>query len=84
MAMTKIVLFQDLTAIVVVSYLASWPSCCSQVLNGGQGKPLSKFLKFVILRDVLARKQSLFEPAINLAQLPEDQNKENRNYEQQK
>jgi hypothetical protein len=36
---------------------------------------------FVILRDVLAGNKSFLEAAINLAQFPEDQNKENRDYE---
>jgi hypothetical protein len=35
-----------------------------------------------VLPNVL-RVKRLFEAAINLAQLPEDQNKENRNHEQQ-
>ncbi len=35
-----------------------------------------------VLPDVLGRSKRLFEAAINLAQFPEDQNKENRNYEQ--
>jgi hypothetical protein len=38
---------------------------------------------FVLGLDVLAGNESLFEEAVNLAQLPEDQNKENRDYEQQ-
>jgi hypothetical protein len=41
----------------------------------------SGFLMFVILRDVRAGKKSLFEVAINLAQFPEDQQQENRDYE---
>jgi hypothetical protein len=36
-----------------------------------------------ILRDVLTEKKSLFEVAVNLAQFPEDQHQENRDYEQQ-
>jgi hypothetical protein len=50
----------------------------------GRAIQLLKLSKFVILRDVLAGNQRLFEAAINLAQFPEDQNKENRDYEQQK
>jgi len=45
---------------------------------------LSGFSEFVIPRDVLAWNQKLFEATINLAQFPEDQNKENRDHEQQK
>jgi hypothetical protein len=41
----------------------------------------SGFLMFVILREVRAGKKSLFEVAINLAQFPEDQQQENRDYE---
>jgi hypothetical protein len=37
---------------------------------------------FVFLHGVLGNKR-LFEAAINLAQLPKDQNKENRDHEQQ-
>jgi hypothetical protein len=40
-------------------------------------------LLFVILLDVLRRNERLSEAAINLAQLPEDQQKENRDNEQQ-
>jgi hypothetical protein len=36
---------------------------------------------FVILRDVLAGKKSLFEVAKDLAQFPEDQQQQNRDYE---
>jgi hypothetical protein len=43
----------------------------------------SGFFLFVVLRDVLAGNKSLFEAAINLAQFPEDQHKENRDHEQQ-
>jgi hypothetical protein len=38
---------------------------------------------FVMRRHVLAGSQSFLEEAINLAQFPEDQNKENRDYEEQ-
>jgi len=42
----------------------------------------SLFFMFVVLHDVWGDKR-LFEAAINLAQFPEDQNKENRDHEQQ-
>jgi hypothetical protein len=35
-----------------------------------------------VLRDVFGENKSLLEAAINLAQFPEDQEKENRDYEQ--
>jgi hypothetical protein len=38
---------------------------------------------FGVLCDVFAGNKSLLEEAINLAQFPEDQEKENRDYEQQ-
>jgi len=38
---------------------------------------------FLTHYDVLGGNKRLFEVAINLAQLPEDQNKENRDHEQQ-
>jgi len=38
---------------------------------------------FGVLRDVFGENKSLLEAAINLAQFPEDQEKENRDYEQQ-
>jgi hypothetical protein len=38
---------------------------------------------FVIRRDVPADNESLFEVAMNLAQFPENQNKQNRDDEQQ-
>jgi hypothetical protein len=38
---------------------------------------------FVVLHEVLGGNKRLFEEAINLAQFPEDQNKENRDHEQQ-
>jgi hypothetical protein len=48
------------------------------------GRPqTSGFLMFVVLHDVLGGNRRLFEAAINLAQLPEDQNKENRDHKQQ-
>ena len=37
---------------------------------------------FGVLRDVFGENKSLLEAAINLAQFPEDQEKENRDYEQ--
>jgi hypothetical protein len=43
----------------------------------------SGFFMFVVLRDVLGGNERLFEAAINLAQFPEDQNKEDRDHEQQ-
>ena len=46
------------------------------------GLGFSGFFMFVVLHDVWGDKR-LFEAAINLAQFPEDQNKENRNHEQQ-
>jgi hypothetical protein len=55
-------------------------------LENGMDFPASDFsgfLIFVILRDVLAGRKSLFEVAINLAQFPEDQQQQNRDYEQQ-
>jgi hypothetical protein len=45
--------------------------------------PFSGLFMFVIRRDVPADNKSLFEEAINLAQFPEDQKKQNRNYKQQ-
>jgi hypothetical protein len=38
---------------------------------------------FVTRRYVLAGNEIFFEKAIDLAQFPEDQNKQNRDYEQQ-
>jgi hypothetical protein len=38
---------------------------------------------FVVLPDVLGGDKRLLEAAINLAQFPEDQHKENRDHEQQ-
>jgi hypothetical protein len=40
-------------------------------------------LRFVVLQDVPGGNKRFFEVAINLAQFPEDQNKENRDHEQQ-
>ena len=37
---------------------------------------------FGVLHDVFGENKSLLEAAINLAQFPEDQEKENRDYEQ--
>jgi hypothetical protein len=37
----------------------------------------------IVLPDVLGGNKHVFEAAINLAQFPEDQNKENRDHEQQ-
>ena len=42
----------------------------------------SGLFMFAVLHDALGDKR-LFEAAINLAQFPEDQNKENRDHEQQ-
>jgi hypothetical protein len=36
-----------------------------------------------VVPDVLVGNKRLFEEAVNLAQFPEDQNKENRDHEQQ-
>src|ERR1022692_783256 len=38
---------------------------------------------FIVLHDVLGKNKRLLEAAINLAQFPEDQHKENRDHEQQ-
>ena len=38
---------------------------------------------FGVLRNFFGENKSLLEAAINLAQFPEDQEKENRDYEQQ-
>lgn len=38
---------------------------------------------FTVLHRVMGRAGHLFEPTINLAQFPEDQNKNNHDYEQQ-
>ena len=38
---------------------------------------------FIILRDVMGGDKHLFEESMNLAQFPEDQNKNNRDQEQQ-
>jgi hypothetical protein len=51
--------------------------------TGPQSLPLFRALYAVIFRDLLSGNKSLFEVALNLAQFPEDQNKENRDYEQQ-
>ena len=40
-------------------------------------------LWFVVLHDVPGGNKRLFEQAMNLAQFPEDQKKENRDHEQQ-
>jgi hypothetical protein len=50
------------------------------------GLGFSGFLRslwFVVLQDVPGGNKRFFEVDINLAQFPEDQNKENRNHEQQ-
>jgi hypothetical protein len=38
---------------------------------------------FIVIRDVMGRDERFFEATINLAQFPEDQNKNNHDYEQQ-
>jgi hypothetical protein len=43
----------------------------------------SRFFGLVVFVDVRAGNKRLFEQAVNLAQFPEDQNEENRDYEQQ-
>jgi hypothetical protein len=45
---------------------------------------VSGFFPLVILRDVVAGNEGPFEEAVNLAQFPEDQNQQDRDYEQQK
>jgi hypothetical protein len=51
--------------------------------NLRSGLGFSWFFTFGVLRDVFGKNKSLLEAAINLAQFPEDQEKENRDYEQQ-
>ena len=43
----------------------------------------SRFFELVVFVDVQAGNKCPLEQAVNLAQLPEDQNEENRDYEQQ-
>ena len=43
----------------------------------------SRFFELVVFVELRAGNKRLFEQAVNLAQLPEDQNEENRDYEQQ-
>lgn len=50
--------------------------------NLRSGLRFSLFLYVRCLRDFFGEKKSLLEEAINLAQFPEDHEKENRDYEQ--
>jgi hypothetical protein len=52
-----------------------------QDLRSEQG--FSWFFELVVFVDVRAGNERLFEQAVNLAQFPEDQNEENRDYKQQ-
>jgi hypothetical protein len=52
-----------------------------QGLRSEQG--FSWFFELVVFVDVRAGNERLFEQAVNLAQFPEDQNEENRDYKQQ-
>jgi hypothetical protein len=47
------------------------------------GLRFSWFFMFGVLRDLFGENKSPLEAAINFAQFPEDQEKENRDYEQQ-
>jgi hypothetical protein len=59
---------------------------CASVLFPKTSNPsirFSRFFELVVFVAVQAGNQRLFEQAVNLAQFPEDQNEENRDYEQQ-
>lgn len=75
----------DPTRAAIVKRLNDHNTCASVLLPKTSDLSIgfSRFFELVVFVDVRAGNKRPFEQAVDLAQFPEDQNEENRDYEQQ-